>query len=253
MTYQVTCSDGVVRDADNSRLLDVHRQSDYSEVNEMVDQLYQVYFSDLPFKGKVKLKKHVKTFLLDAYVSWIEDTEQALSISLNKNAYRAKSRYNALHISETMIAVAHRAVEAGLLVWWQGHETAERTSCFWPTQVLKDAFLKIGVFPLLISSVSNYEPIILRDSKNGKQVDIEYGDDRPRGTTKTKLRAMQEQLWAYHRRLAHSFIDIPSLEDSYVTLAKDTQKSSLTVFRAFAIASSKGRLGKLQLALSSLR
>ena len=52
MAYQVTCSDGVVRDADNSRLLDVHRQSDYHEVNEMVDQLYQAHFSDLPFKDK---------------------------------------------------------------------------------------------------------------------------------------------------------------------------------------------------------
>ena len=201
MPYQVTCSDGVNRDADNSRLLDVHRHSDFPEINEMVDRLHEEHFADLPFKNKTKLKKHVKTLALDLYVSWIEDSEQAVSISLNKNAYKAGSRYNALHISETMIAVVHRAVEAGLLVWWQGHETAERTSRFWPAQKLKDVFLRIGVFPLLVSSVSDYEPIILRDGRNGKQVDIEYDDDRPKGTTKTKLRAMRVQILSNLREL----------------------------------------------------
>ena len=78
----------------------------FPETNERVDHLYSAHFVDLSQKEKVKLEEYVTLLLLDFYVSWIENTNQAIFISLNKNAYKAKSRFNApLHIwlSEALV------------------------------------------------------------------------------------------------------------------------------------------------------
>ena len=78
----------------------------FPETNERVDHLYSAHFADLSQKEKVKLEEYVTLLLLDFYVSWIENTNQAIFISLNKNAYKAKSRFNApLHIwlSEALV------------------------------------------------------------------------------------------------------------------------------------------------------
>ena len=74
----------------------------------MVDRFYSACFSDLHQKEKVKLEKRVTLLLLDFYVSWIENIDQAISISLNKKAYKAKSCFNApLHIwlSEELVCL----------------------------------------------------------------------------------------------------------------------------------------------------
>ena len=78
----------------------------FPEINERVDRLYSAHFADLSQKEEGKLEEHVTLLLLDFYVSWIENTNQAIFISLNKNAYKAKSRFNApLHIwlSEALV------------------------------------------------------------------------------------------------------------------------------------------------------
>lgn len=218
MAYMIECNDGRMRDADNSRLLDIHRHADFGSMNELVDRLYATHFADLPLNNKAKLKKHVKLLIVDFYASWIEDLEQAISIPLGKSSYKAKSRYNALHISETMIAVVNRAIESGLLNYWKGHATAERTSRFWATLELQEEFLRLGSFPSMLETAPDYEPIILRDVVNGRKVDVEYDDARPKGSTKTKVAAARAQLQVYNSRLRNSFIDIPSLDDNFIEI-----------------------------------
>ena len=57
------------RDLNNSRILDVHTWSDYPEVNDFVDSVYEKYFLSEPGNKRIK-KKHLELILLDLYVAW---------------------------------------------------------------------------------------------------------------------------------------------------------------------------------------
>ena len=122
-----------IRDFSNSRPLDVHRWSDYPEVNRLVDQLMADQFADFTHK---KTRNHVKVLLLDLFVCWLEDHEKLLGVGLSNRSYKARSRYNALHISNLMIDVVHRVVDAGLVAIWKGSEGAGKTSRIWATDSL---------------------------------------------------------------------------------------------------------------------
>ena len=122
---------------DHSRMLDVHRSSDYPEVNEFVDRIYEEHF-----KGrKVEIRKrHVKVVLLDLYVAWADDPLLKIAYSRNVDDYEAGSRYNELHISKLTIEVVDALVEAGLLNHAKGFKDREtgvgRVSRMWPTEKL---------------------------------------------------------------------------------------------------------------------
>jgi len=61
----------------NSRPLDVHRWSEYSEVNEFVNEIYNELIS---IKGhETTSKKLVKVIILDLYVAWCADTDLMLN------------------------------------------------------------------------------------------------------------------------------------------------------------------------------
>ena len=49
----------------HSRPLDVHRWSEYTEVNKFVDDIYKTYFKQ---KTNIR-KKHLKVIILDLYVA----------------------------------------------------------------------------------------------------------------------------------------------------------------------------------------
>ena len=49
-----------VRDYQHSRLLDVHRWSDYNEVNKFVDDVYDKYLNTQSNENQKIKKKHLK-------------------------------------------------------------------------------------------------------------------------------------------------------------------------------------------------
>lgn len=60
----------------NSADFDVHRWSDYPEVNKAVDHLYEEFKALPEFKGKANIqKKHIKTVILDLYVKYLADPQ----------------------------------------------------------------------------------------------------------------------------------------------------------------------------------
>ena len=62
-----------IPDFNYSRPLDVHRWSDYSEVNDFVNEIYLILKST---KGHENTgKKLVKVLLLDLYVAWSADPD----------------------------------------------------------------------------------------------------------------------------------------------------------------------------------
>ena len=92
----------------NSRPLDVHRWSEYPEVNEFVNEIYSELVS---IKGhETTSKKLVKVILLDLYVAWSADPDLMIMFSKNNNSYKAKSRYNELHIGKTIIKIVEGLV-----------------------------------------------------------------------------------------------------------------------------------------------
>ena len=96
------------KNIDHSRLLDVHRHSDYPEVNDFVNAFWEqhvaAYFkATLGKRGpksKAKPKAMFKVLFLDLYVAWLEDPDLCVSFPRGDSNYKVDSRYNKLFISK---------------------------------------------------------------------------------------------------------------------------------------------------------
>lgn len=196
-----------------SRALDVHRWSDHPEVNGFVDRIYEEHFGG----GNAKIqKRHIKTVLLDLYVAWTDDPSLKITVHKSPNAYKAKSRYNELHISKTTIPVVNTLRDAGLIMEAIGRYDREtkrgNTTRIWPSTTLLKMFeeARFGLFD--ITNHPKRKCIILRD--DDKQ-DIDYDD-----TDETNQ--MREKLTRYNELISRTFIDIPTLEVPFIDIGART-------------------------------
>ena len=100
-------------DYTNARPLDVHRWSEYPEVNDLVGHV----FTDLQsINGNSRIsKKLVKVILLDLYVAWCADSRLMLMFSRDNNAYKSKSRYNEPHIGKKIIGIVDALIANGVI------------------------------------------------------------------------------------------------------------------------------------------
>ena len=149
----------------NSRPLDVHTWSDYSEVNDFVDDIYQLLKS---IKGHKKGNKRLlKVLLLDLYVAWCADHELKIMFSRDNNAYKAKSRYNELHISKKIRDIVDVMVAEGIVYEKQGFNDRVRGVAFqsrlWATDGLIEQFKAARFNQFHIHSHEAREPVVLRD------------------------------------------------------------------------------------------
>ena len=163
-----------------SRPLDVHTWSEHPEVNTVVDDIYDEHFEA---GGNQRIrKKHLKVLLLDLYAAWCDDPALKIALQRDHNAYRAKSRYNSLHISSMTPDIADRLIMVGLLHEHDGFNDPRtgigRSSRIWPTKDLIQKFEDARFGPLDIGFPEDRECIILRDidETTKKSVDIEYED-----------------------------------------------------------------------------
>ena len=121
---------------DNSRPFDVHRWSDHPESNIFVNKIYDEYFR---WNNPILTKKHLKVVLLDLYVCWNEDPNQQIGILLGSNAYKAKSRYNELHISKHVIEVVHSLNQFNLIemkIGWRDETGRSFATRIWAAKEL---------------------------------------------------------------------------------------------------------------------
>ena len=208
-------------DLDHSRQLDVHVWSKHPEVNAFVDQVYEEHFKG----GNTEIrKKHLKVVLLDLYLSWCNDPRLKVAYRRNVNEYDAGSRYNELHISKLTIDVVDRLVSIGLLHHVKGFNDREsgigRVSRMWPTDKLIAMFQDARFGPLDIGESADRECIVLKNDHDEK---IEYED-----TDETKR--MRSVLREYNDLLRRTFIDIPTLEQSFINL-EPSKKGKPTLLR----------------------
>ena len=77
----------------HSRPLDVHRWSDYSEVNPFIDELYSNHIKNVSENAKIQ-KKHLKLVLLDLFVAWSDDPELNIGVHMHEGAYSDGTIFN---------------------------------------------------------------------------------------------------------------------------------------------------------------
>ena len=218
-----------------SRPLDVHRWSDHPEVNQFVNKIWNEYLGHhfktsggVGKRPKSSFKNQFKVLLLDLYIAWKQDPELLISVSRSKRAYKAGSRYNALHISYKIVEVIDYLEAVGLIHQRLGSELSQRVTRIWPTTKLISLFetARFSIFEVvshqdkevIVLNATTYEEIIddqqTQRKPKKKSKPVEY-DDEDYGP----IRQMRCDLQAYNKLLHNTFVDIGSLEFPNVTYA----------------------------------
>jgi len=214
------------RDYLHSRILDIHKHSDYAEVNDFVNSIYDNHFKnyyDNNEKQKVNhsiRKKHLKLLLLDLYVSWSNDPNLNIAVHMSKNSYsngsvthRGKTRYNELNIKDTVIQIVKRLQDIGFIGLKNGwkDETTNRSyvTRIWSQPRLTLLFEKVLFHEFDISYRDNREVIILRDKKKH---DINYTDT-------STIVSMRRTVNKYNALIHRTFIDIPGCDKPSIVIS----------------------------------
>ena len=218
-----------MRDMDYSRPLDVHRFSDYPEVDEWIDAFWdehlEPYFPDSPDKrgpkSKSTPKRMFKVLFLDLYVAWLEDPNLCLGVSRTDSAYKVNTRYNRLHISKKIIGVIDALLELGFLDQKLRVEGLHRVTRVWPLNPLVECFKTAAFSEFLIDVHHDKECIVLNDKvvtydadeeEIEKTISVEYEDtDAPFDLPKAR-----QQLQSYNALLRSTFVDVGSEEKPVV-------------------------------------
>ena len=207
---------------DNYENFDVHTWSDYPEVNKAVDYLYEELNKLPEFSGNEKIgKKHVKVIVLSLYVIFLEDPQRWARYYRKESEYRAKTRYNKLHISKKTIRIVDALIDKGYVEQVKGHHGREsghssHMSRMRALPTLVDLLVNTyDVQPHMVELAPDTECLILReyDDKAAKQVDVSYED-----TTDTTR--MRREIIAYNNLLRRNSIDIITYPHSGVIVGK---------------------------------
>jgi hypothetical protein len=202
------------KDLNNSVLFDIHKWSNFPEVNAAVDALFAELRMLPEFGGKSKLrKKHVKVVVLNLYVAWLQAPDKWVAYHRMKEKYGPRGRYNELHISYLTVAIVDALHALGYIEHVLGHydksgQRPSHVSRMRATQKLLDLIHVSKIVPQMVCSAPERECIILRarDEADDKQRDIEYQDT-------DETRRMRAELSAYNQHLAVTDI---RLSDSVV-------------------------------------
>jgi hypothetical protein len=211
---------GGIEDPWHSRPLDVHLVSDHPDIDRITDEVWTKYFEVRPLRGrkgkhpKRNAKQPLKTLLLDLYVAWMEDPTLCIGVSMSKNSWDSRSRYNALRITRKITEVVHGLNGVGLVLLAKGSYggpwgLGNRTTRIRASPLLVTTFQETTVSRADIGQVEGRECIILKggDDEGGKP--LEYKD-----TDETV--AMRQEVLEYNTLLSNTYIDIPELEDPWL-------------------------------------
>lgn len=202
---------------DHSRLLDIHRWSDFPEADAFVNNVH----ARCGGKQAAIARKHFKVVLLDLYVAWLIDPTLKISVSMSPSAYKAKgNRYNALHISRLVIDVVNLLSQAGLIVIAPGfHDRTGRgqgrQTRIWPSDTLIALFRASQLDECKVGRAADEEVIVLKDGSKKKRK-MEYEDTLETCRMRQLVRDYNNLLWRH-------FIDIRRLECPWIERENGTR------------------------------
>ena len=213
------------RDYSYSRVLDVHIWSDYPEVNDFINLIYDAYFSNQNGKKSIA-KKHIKIVLLDLYVAWLDDPDLCIAVNMTRDFYSKNfgtdaTRYNELNISAKTIHVVNTLKDKGLVGYKRGVEAQEGygsgfVSRIWAKPKLISMFERSALNQFMIYSHYDREMLVLRDEDKN---DINYAD-----TEETESQRLVVQ--QYNDILERTFIDIGSANSPRLEIEKNKGSKS---------------------------
>lgn len=224
-----------IENPEYSRPFDVHIWSDHPEVNQVVDIVWESFPSEVQLelmptankKPKSSAKRQMKVVLLDLYVAWKLDPKLNIAIGMGKDYYKAKSRYNELHISSKTPQIVHTLAASGWLDTAKGFYNRVTPSYSKATRIraseaLQKVFEQAGFGVEDIGSQEERECIILKQKEGGESKSIEYED--------TELTiAMRQEVRAYTDMLNRHFIDLRSLTTPYIEVKSDKNPQRIPV------------------------
>jgi len=206
----------------NARPLDVHTWSDHHEVNLFVNDIYSQLSS---IQGNERInKKLLKVVLLDLYVAWCTDPELMIMFSRDNNAYKAKSRYNEIHIGKKVIGVVDNLVKEGIIEEKRGFNDQIRgigfQSRLWASSSLKEKFKSARFHQFQFCNHEGRESILLRD-KNKEAVE-DYEDNAMTTFSRSLLSD-------YNALLTNTHIDIFDLDKPVIEIGSGSKAMKLAI------------------------
>ena len=206
----------------NARPLDVHTWSDYPEVNAFVDDIYQ-YLKSIQGNERIN-KKLLKVLLLDLYVAWCCDPDLKIMFSRDNNAYKAKSRYNEIHVGKKIIQIVDELVKEEIILEQKGFNDRINGIGFqarlWASGNLKSMFEKAKFNKFQVHDHVDREPIVLK-YKN-KKLNDNYKDTH-------EVRKMRKVLTDYNSLLSKTHIDVADLEKPVIEIGEGKKTMRLQI------------------------
>ena len=191
-------------------------------MNVFVNEIY-AQLSSISGNERIN-KKLLKVVLLDLYVAWCTDPELMIMFSRDNNAYKAKSRYNEIHIGKKIIGVVDSLVNENIIEEKRGFNDQIRgigfQSRLWASPALKDKFKSASFHQFQLCDHEGRESIVLRD-ENKEAVDV-YKDN----SITTFSRSLLSE---YNSLLANTHIDIFDLDKPVIEIGSGSKTMKLAI------------------------
>ena len=221
-----------------SRPLDVHRWSDYPELNRCHSELAnEIEAREGRKRSRTaqeakRFKDALRILVLDLYGAWKTDPALQIGISLRSNDYSAGTRYAKLFLSFRQFKAAYEGLrDCGYLQVDKRGGRYRASGKAWNTKIRATQKLielltqKAKIHPFRIVRASSAETILLKNEQ--KQL-IEYPDTA--ATSK-----MRENLERINRILLRHWTDLEITDDEFsqlqTRLAGDTEREAIDFTR----------------------
>jgi hypothetical protein len=215
------------------RKLNVHRWSNYPEVNDAVSTIYEDLKNDPNFVGHERLnRRHIKIVVLDLYVNWCSDPSRFIAYGRASDYYVARSRYNKLHISYKIVPVIDALEIRGWIEHHGGFYDTEwevgRLSRMRATKALITLIRDKHAIPIDVIEIHHsVESIILRDKINNakgikKKINLEYKDT----PYTVRIRGLLNR---YNKLLRRTKIEIPNAPPEGIPSTSKKKFTKITI------------------------
>ncbi len=210
-----------------SRPLDVHRLSEYPEVQAVMSHLFDDMKS-LNLIGKsprAKVLKHLKVVVLDLYIAYLQDPKLFIGYPRSPRSFAKGTRFNQLFIGyRPMMRVVDGLEDLGFIENHKGFFDQDRQTGFQSrmraTPSLIDLIEKGDVTPLMVSYDLG-ETIILRDTDDN---DLSFPETE-------ETRAISDQVTSYNEFLSEHRISLSLDTEEIRKVLLRTRSSSIDYTR----------------------
>jgi hypothetical protein len=210
-----------------SRPLDVHRISEYPEVQRIITYLFdEMKSSGLIGKSpKDQILKHLKVVVLDLYVAYLGDPLVYLGYPRGRDKYSKESRLGRLFLRyRPMMRVVDGLIALRYLENHKGFQDQASGRSFLSRMRATSALINLietgGVTPLMVSNEDG-EVIVLRDSDKN---DLSFPET-------DETRAISEQVISYNQFLSEHRISLSLEVEKIRDILKEKQKKPIDCTR----------------------